>query len=66
LLLDYIDKTEVINADAADDIGFIGISKQVCCQSYAKVYLLIVRNVGSSKLWKRTTVTIMPQKVLTF
>jgi len=33
-LLDYIDKTEVINADAEDDIGFIGISKQVYCQSY--------------------------------
>jgi len=29
LLLDYIDKTEVINADAADDIGFIEIYNQV-------------------------------------
>jgi len=49
-LLDYIDKTEVINADVADEIEIIGISKRVYCQSYGKVYLLIVHNVGSSKL----------------
>jgi len=33
-LLDYIVKTEVINAD---DIGFIGISKQVYRQSYEQI-----------------------------
>jgi len=42
-LLDYIDKTEVINADTADDTEFIGISKQVCCQS------VVIRAVANCK-----------------